>query len=139
MEELILDTNSQSSRITHFIENTLKQEKGSERKPTRADYKRRLELLESYWKNFYTTDRSIARCREAAPHIYTTDDVFGMTETAYLDAASQIQEFIDKLTVNTPAGTSSAPTAASSTAHEVVQFLQLPKLDLPSFSGDPLQ
>nr|XP_034194836.1 uncharacterized protein LOC117611058 [Osmia lignaria] len=101
-------------------------------KITWAVLEHRKGLLERYWDNFMAEHRKLMRCQEASASAYVQQDLFSVVEEAYLQAAAMILQCqTDRSCPGSPGGRQ-APS-------EVTRQLQLPKIELPTFSGDPLK
>ncbi|XP_046145368.1 uncharacterized protein LOC123988660 [Osmia bicornis bicornis] len=101
-------------------------------KLTGAVLEQRQGLLNRYWDTFLSGHRQLMRCMEASSSLYVKEDAFSVTEEAYLDAASMISHHLKEL--QSPGPSQSQPSNPAPTPHP-----QLPKIELPKFSGDPLQ
>nr|XP_034182490.1 uncharacterized protein LOC117605359 [Osmia lignaria] len=89
-------------------------------------------LLNRYWDTFLRGHRKLMRCKEVSSSPYVKEDAFSVTEEAYLDAASMISHHLKELP--SPGSSQSQPSNLAPPPHP-----QLPKIELPKFSGDPLQ
>ncbi|XP_076398078.1 uncharacterized protein LOC143266413 [Megachile rotundata] len=72
------------------------------------------------------------RCREASKSTYVQNDLFSEVEEAYLDAAAKIDQLVEELPNAGAAGGAPNPLSILSQPH-------LPKIQLPTFSGNPLE
>ncbi|XP_076397876.1 uncharacterized protein LOC143266125 [Megachile rotundata] len=97
-------------------------------KITRAVLEQRMGLLDRYWSSFFSGHRALMRCKEAAASSYVQQDVFSAIEEAYLNTSAMIAQ---QLADRTP--------SLRSEVEQIAAQPQLPKIDLPTFSGDPLQ
>nr|XP_034195185.1 uncharacterized protein LOC117611359 [Osmia lignaria] len=101
-------------------------------KLTGAVLEQRQGLLNRYWDTFLSGHRKLMRCKEASSSSYVKEDAFSVTEEAYLDAASMISHHLKELP--SPCSSHVQQSNIAPPPHP-----QLPKIDLPKFSGDPLQ
>ncbi|XP_036147491.1 uncharacterized protein LOC118647197 [Monomorium pharaonis] len=112
--------------IDRFWENLLKVGKD---KATQAYLKARLALLEDYWRRYEEGHYDLVGSKDAEVEAYFNSDAYSTTEDNYVLFKSRVNALIKD------------DSPASGRDASVVSFakqIQLPKLDLPSFSGDPL-
>lgn len=103
---------------------------------TIAILQKRLALLQDKWKEFSENHRVIVKKGVPEGSDYLRQDYFAEIEETYLDQADQLDAWIERLTipeeetfnVNNPAP-----------AKDLDDDLRLPRLNLPTFSGDLLQ
>ncbi|XP_034195156.2 uncharacterized protein LOC117611325 [Osmia lignaria lignaria] len=101
-------------------------------KITRAVLEQRMGLFERYWEPFLTGHRTLMRCKEAAASSYAQRDVFSVVDETYLNTSAMIaQHLMERSPNNSSDGEQATPAPTLQP--------QLPKIELPTFSGDPLQ
>ncbi|XP_076545268.1 uncharacterized protein LOC143305457 [Osmia lignaria lignaria] len=101
-------------------------------KVTRAVLEQRRGLLERYWDAFLNGHRQLLRFREAEGSAYVDQDHFSTIEEAYLQVAAQMAQYQEDLAKAGPSRGVQAPP-------DPPAMPQLPEIQLPTFSGYPLQ
>ncbi|XP_036142125.1 uncharacterized protein LOC118645357 [Monomorium pharaonis] len=114
--------------INRFWENLLKVGK---EKATQAYLKARLALLEDYWRRYEEGHYDLVGSKDAEVEAYFNSDAYSTTKDNYVLFKSRVNALIKD---DPPASGRDASGSVASFAKQI----QLPKLDLPSFSGDPL-
>lgn len=112
--------------IERFWENVAKVGKD---KLTRPFLTARFELLESYWARFWQAHETLMDFERVDDSDYMKGDVFTITEDNYVAAKSRILSFLN------PQRTTESK---DGDAGSVLKQIQLPKLNLPTFSGHQL-
>ncbi|XP_011171899.2 uncharacterized protein LOC105204508 [Solenopsis invicta] len=92
-------------------------------KITAYEVSSRLARLDDYWKRYQDVHFEIAADPEADKTNYVKDDYFTKTEEEYFDMR-KVEE---------------RPGPSSTAVAPVLKQMQLPKLELPKFSGDQLE
>ncbi|XP_046141114.1 uncharacterized protein LOC123987685 [Osmia bicornis bicornis] len=101
-------------------------------KITRAVLEQRRGLLERYWDAFLNGHRQLLRFKEAQDSAYVDQDRFSTIEEAYLQVAAQMAQYQEDLA-------QAGPSRGVQPPPETPEKPQLPKIQLPTFSGDPLK
>lgn len=91
----------------------------------------RLELLNSYWKQFEDNHRSILIDSDAATDSYLEGDVYDTVEEKYIEYKSEIREALAKII---PEKTQFATASQIHSSNES-SAVKLPKIILPVFTG----
>jgi hypothetical protein len=119
---------SKSELISRFWSNTTKLGK---EKLTANLLEKRKSLLDSYWNAFLSGHYVILQQAEAASTEYMKNDYFSSVEECYIDALSNITDFISDL--------QRSRTCESETSRNISVNSNLPKIELPIFSGSLLE
>ncbi|KMQ92757.1 hypothetical protein RF55_7210 [Lasius niger] len=114
--------------IDRFWENLIKIGKD---KVTQSYLKTRLTLLESYWQRFEETHYNLLENDDAAVEKYLNEDVYADTEDNYVAVKTRITSLLRD-------DTTSVKHDSTIAASLFFKQIQLPKISLPSFSGDQL-
>ncbi|XP_046145807.1 uncharacterized protein LOC123989173 [Osmia bicornis bicornis] len=101
-------------------------------KITRAVLEQRRGLLERYWDAFLYGHCQLLRFEEAQDSAYVDQDRFSTIEEAYLQVAAQMAQYLEDLA-------QAGPSRGVQPPPETPEKPQLPKIQLPTFSGDPLK
>ncbi|XP_029166513.1 uncharacterized protein LOC114937263 [Nylanderia fulva] len=128
MEAAIKKQRATAGYIERFWDNLIK---AGRDKMTRAYMTARLELLESYWAKFFDAHDSLVICDKIDQTDYMKEDVYGLIEEHYLSTKSRIIAHLQTTK-------SMETTSTNADAGSVLRQIQLPKINLPTFDGDPL-
>ena len=133
-EALLTDQETLSGYIGNFIVNTNKSK--SQKAKTLSDYEARLELLETYWKEFVNNNKVLTRKRsEFALKPYFKDNIFETTEEAYLNAKGWIRGIIHQIQTSVSSQTAGgASLLPGDTTPQSIQS-SYERLPLPRFDG----
>ena len=126
MEAAIKKQMATAGYIERFWENLVKVGKD---KMTRAYFSARLELLEKYWSTFFDAHYELMDFERVDATDYMKKDVLSSTEETYINLKARITSCITGRTTEVKSGDASA----------VMKQIQLPKISLPTFSGDQLE
>ncbi|KMQ83712.1 hypothetical protein RF55_19286 [Lasius niger] len=96
-------------------------------KLTRPYLVTRLQLLETYWARFMEGHDAVLVMEKFDDSDYAKNNVFATTEDHFVAAKSRITSFINQ-----------TKTPESQEGEAVLRQIQLPKINLPTFSGDQL-
>ncbi|XP_070167756.1 uncharacterized protein [Polyergus mexicanus] len=114
--------------IDRFWDNLVKAGKD---KITQSYLKTRLALLETYWQRFVDGHYTLIKNEDASAAAYFKDDVYTRTEDNYVSAKTKITSTLRDASADVRQD-SSATTAS------FMRQIQLPKISLPTFSGEQL-
>ncbi|XP_011859787.1 PREDICTED: uncharacterized protein LOC105557209 [Vollenhovia emeryi] len=114
--------------IDRFWENLVKVGKD---KMTQSYLKTRLALLETYWERFVEGHYALLDFDDKEADNYVAGDCYSKTEEHYVAVKSRLASMTND---EAPAGGQEPASAAAS----VLKRIQLPKISLPTFSGDQL-
>ena len=132
LEDLVLEQNETAGRIERFLINLSKLEKNN---ITLSVLETRRELLEDYWKTFTADHRSVIRAPEASASDYVKNDRFADVEEVFLQHSAVLRDMQRELEpiheLGSPGNATSGSTADDDDS-------ALPKIPLPTFSGDLL-
>lgn len=129
MEALLNRQRITMGYIDRFWENLMKIGK---EKITQPYLRARLELLESYWQKFDENHYNLLAFEQIATAPYTKEDYYTRTEDTYIAFKAHRIIGLVKDETRTNPGASNVQTVVS-------KQTQLPKIELPTFSGDELQ
>ena len=132
----LLEQTDNSTRIRNFLTTTNRTPNENQSAGFLAT---RLSLLETYWSTFTSTHRSMTRFKECANRPYHEETVFDKTEEAYVKAQTQLRTSYDVIVAASNVQPPSQQTASTSATDAVMRQIQLPKINLPEFHGDPLE
>lgn len=135
MDQLHIIQKELQNRIANSFINFKKK---GQAKMTKEQAFTRLESLEGNYKEFLHNHTLIITSENyAAEHAYVTSGLMSMVEESYYDVKSEYRGWIDKLDTPIPPLEFQQPAAAVSSIQNSFASLgfQLPKIDLPTFSG----
>ena len=134
LEDLIEENSMLPGYITRMWENTTKLAK---EKRNIYTMEARKEKLEEYWANFMENHRKIMKLDKKRESAYVKNNVFDITEASFLENVPLLLQEIDFMrNVNVPALIAAAVPQATSSVQPSVK---LPKIELPTFSGNILE
>ena len=134
LEDLIQESVLLSGYITRMWENTTKLAK---EKRTIYVMAARKEKLDEYWASFMENHRRIMRQDKKRESTYVKNKIFDLTEAAFLENSPLLLQEIDILRgVN---GSAVSAAAVPQTTSSVQPSVRLPKIELPTFSGNILE
>nr|XP_012215482.1 PREDICTED: uncharacterized protein LOC105667925 [Linepithema humile] len=130
MDTLIRQQMSLSGYIARMWTNL---QKLGQARITELEIKTRLERLDDYWRQFQSTHFQLLQYDELSQHEYSTRDIFTISEENYFLVRNKFLTALLPMQSRERANDAS-PTAAS----PLIRQMQLPKLNLPKFSGEQL-
>ena len=133
LEDLIAEQAETAGRIERFLINLRKLGANN---ITLSVLETRQELLQAYWKSFSEGHRLVIREPDAKDTDYVVHDRYADIEEIYLQHSVVLKDMIRKLNPSTKDETRSASTSRRVDNDE---DSTLPKIPLPTFSGDLLE
>lgn len=131
MEALVKRQTTLSGFIVRMWSNFLK---AGQARMTQPEASSRLAKLEDYWTDFQTQHFDILDYPESSKADYVIKDVYTITEDGYFEVRSQLLTLLESF----KAANESAKLTPEAAPLPLVKQMQLPKLNLPKFSGDQL-
>ena len=108
-------------------------------KITVAEVTTRLARLDDYWKRYQDVHFEIAADPEADKTAYIKDDAFTTTEESYFGMRTQLSDLLAQFYTGEAARKEDRAGPGATSVAPVLKQMQLPKLELPKFSGDQLE
>ena len=115
------------SWITNFKANTLKEGRAQF---SQGFLRGRVDLLQDYWQRFQSAHKTLLEDETLSEDEYFTNNFYGVIELAYTSLLGFLYD--EQGTLTTRPG---AVNAASSQEATMPVLIQLPKINLPPFSG----
>lgn len=112
--------------IERFWDNLVKVGKD---KMTRSFLSARLELLERYWTTFYDAHYALMDFERVDASDYMKRDTYSTTEELYVSMKARIISCLPSANI----------TESKDDSSTIMRQIQLPKINLPTFSGDQLE
>ncbi|KAL7293535.1 hypothetical protein TKK_0012978 [Trichogramma kaykai] len=137
-EELLAEQQTLILKLTKALDNLKKTP--SERK-SETHFNNRRAVIVQHWTTFYENDRAINRLKNVANDDYIKNEWFAEAEEIYMDSVVLIDNAIEQLRRQAQQAQPLIPPTneSSSTIQAVSQQIQMPKIDLPKFDGNPLE
>ncbi|KAL7294738.1 hypothetical protein TKK_0011869 [Trichogramma kaykai] len=97
-------------------------------------YRKKREQAEELWKEFKANHFILVAKEGLKKNEYFTAGVYEVTEDAYIDTLMYIDSKVPPAAQPRPAKVTPTP----KTSEDIVQRIQLPRIELPTFNGDPI-
>ena len=131
LDDLLLEQAEIAGRIERFLINLRKMGRSN---ITLSVLEAQRELLDGYWKTFLLGHSSVIREPGSSANDYVKNDRFADIEEVYLQHSATLRDMQRELEPNSARASSGASTSEGVDDHDSA----LPKLSLPTFSGDLL-
>lgn len=128
--------NLQNDVISTITKSQINFRKSPKEKLTQAYVETRMEILDDMWRAFVDTHRTIVTDVDEAEYKcskYFMDSVFDTTQELFVDYKTELKECLAR-TLSAPASYTKAPVSQPLATH--VAQVKLPKISIPSFSGE---